>query len=197
MVTVRMFALALATVFSVGGADAQSRTNIRGIVKQVVGDAVIVAKKQGGEAIVHLNAKTRISATAKFSLADVKPGMKLGVTTVVRGNDIVAIDVRPIPARAPDGLSPYDLAPNATMTNGILEGSVQGAARGNVISVNYGRGTVKVLAPPGTPMSRAIPGSKADIKPGATIFVFATGGKDGRLNAVRLQVSKNGVKPMQ
>lgn len=197
MIVTRFFAATLAAVIIVGAANAQTRTNIRGAVKQVSGDTVVIAKKEGGEATVYLDGKTRISATAKFALSDVKPGMKLGVTTVVRGNDIVAIDVRPIPKAARDGLSPYDLAPSSTMTNGVLEGSVESAASGNVITVNYGKGMVRVLVPPGTPMSRAVPGTKADIKPGETIYVFATGGKDGRLTAVRLQVSKNGVKPTQ
>jgi hypothetical protein len=184
-------------VLAVGTASAQTRVNIRGTVKQVSGDTVAVTQKGGGEAIVHLGAKTRIATTAKFSLADIKPGMKLGVTTVVRGKDIVAIDVRPIPKRAPDGLSAYDLAPNSTMTNGILEGKVEGAADGKFITVNYGKGKVKVLVPPGTPMSRAARGSKADIKPGETFYAATVKGKDGKLMALRVQVSKNGVKPTQ
>ena len=119
--------------------------------------------------------------------------MKLGVTTVVRGNDIVAIDVRPIPARARSGLSPYDLAPNSTMTNGVLEGTEDKAANGNVITVNYGKGKVKVLVPPGTPMSRAAPGTRSDIKPGVAFYAATIKGKDGKLTAVRLQVGKGGV----
>jgi hypothetical protein len=192
---------ALATAGSLALAStvvhAQSRVNVRGTVKQVSGDVVTVTQKSGGDATVHINAKTRISATGKFTLADIKPGMKLGVTTVVRGNDIVAIDVRPIPARAPDGLSPYDLAPNSTMTNGILEGSVDGSAGKNVITVNYGKGKVKVLVPPGTPMSKAVPGKRADIVTGAAFYAATIKGKDGKLIAVRLQVGKDGVAPTQ
>ncbi len=190
-------AIAAVSVLAGAQASAQTRTNIRGVIKQVSGDMVVIAKNGGGEASVHVDDKTRISTTAKFSLADVKPGMKLGVTTVVRGNDIVAIDVRPIPPAARDGLSPYDLAPSSTMTNGVLEGSAEQAPNGNFITINYKTGKVKVLVPPGTPMSKAAPGAKADIKAGEAIYVFATGGKDGKLHAVRLQVGKNGVKPTQ
>lgn len=197
MIGKTLAAVAALALLAGAQASAQTRMNIRGVIKQVNGDVVVIAKNGGGDASVLVDGKTRIATTAKFSLADVKPGMKLGVTTVVRGNDIVAIDVRPIPPAAPDGLSPYDLAPSSTMTNGVLEGSAEQAPAGNVITINYKTGKVKVLVPPGTPMSRAAPGTKADIKAGETIYVFATGGKDGKLHAVRLQVSKNGVKPTQ
>jgi hypothetical protein len=177
--------------------SAQQRVNVRGTIKQISGDAIVITKKSGGEATVHLNVKSRISGTAKFTLADVKPGMKLGVTTVVRGSDIVAIDVRPIPKRAPDGLSPYDLAPNSTMTNGILEGDVAGTSGSNFITINYGKGKVKVLVPQGTPMSKAVDGSKADLKAGAAIYAATIKTNDGKLNAVRVQVGKNGLSPTQ
>ncbi|MGE3248483.1 MAG: hypothetical protein AB7F96_06815 [Beijerinckiaceae bacterium] len=188
---------ACSLAFASTAAMAQKRENIRGTVKQVSGDSVMVAKKGGGEATVHLDAKTRISTTAKFSLADIKPGMKLGVTTVVRGNDIVAIDVRPIPPAARDGLSPYDLAPKSTMTNGVLEGTVEQSPKGNFVTIDYKTGKVKVLVPPGTPMSKAAPGTKADIKPGVAIYVATVAGKDGKLNAMRLQVGKDGINPTQ
>lgn len=178
-------------------AAAQGRMNVRGVIKKVDGEKIVIAKKGGGESMVHLTKKSRISTTKKFSLADIKKGMKLGVTTVVRGNDIVAIDVRPIPARAPSGLRPYDLAPKSTMTNGNLEGAVEKASGGNHITIDYGKGKVKVLVPPGTPMSRAVKGSRADLKPGETIYVFATVGKDKKLTGVRVQVSKDGLKPTQ
>lgn len=46
-------------------------------------------------------------------------------------------------------------------------------------------------------MSPAIPGNRTDIKPGETIFVAARREADGKLVAVRVQVSTNGVKPTQ
>ncbi len=197
MIRITALATAAALALASTAVQAQSRVNIRGTVKQVAGDVVTVAQKAGGDAAVHINAKTRISATGKFTLAEVKPGMKLGVTTVVRGKDIVAIDIRPIPARARDGLSPYDLAPNSTMTNGILEGSVEGSAGKNFITVNYGKGKVKGLVPPGTPMSKAVPGKRGDIVQGAAFYAATIKGKDGRLTAVRLQVGKDGIAPTQ
>ena len=55
----------------------------------------------------------------------------------------------------------------------------------------------KVLVPPGTPMSQSVPGNRADIKPGETIFIVARIGQGDKLTAARVQVSTNGVKPTQ
>jgi hypothetical protein len=78
----------------------------------------------------------------------------------------------------------------------VLEGSVQ-AAGGDEFTLNYQSGTVKVLVPPGTPMSQAVPGSRDDLKAGETVFIAARPDPTGRLTAVRIQVSKDGVKPTQ
>jgi hypothetical protein len=55
---------------------------------------------------------------------------------------------------------------------------------------------VKVLVPPGTPMSRSAAGERSDLKAGETVFA-ATRDDAGKLTALRVQVSKNGVKPTQ
>lgn len=46
-------------------------------------------------------------------------------------------------------------------------------------------------------MSQSTPGSRADIKPGETIFIVARIGQGDKLTAARVQVSTNGVKPTQ
>ena len=108
----------------------------------------------------------------------------------------MAIDIRPIPASAPLGLSPFDLAPGATMTNAMLEGQAV-SATGSELVLNYKSGTIKVVVPPGTPMSQSVPGNRADIKPFETVFIVARVGPDNTLTAARVQVSTNGVKPTQ
>jgi len=138
-----------------------------------------------------------VNATRAFTLADIRPGMVLGVTTLKRADGTVfAIDVRPIPPAARQGLSPFDLQPGSTMTNAVVEGAVASAA-GQELTLNYQSGTVRVLVPPGTPMSQAVPGSRADVKPGETVFIAARVEEGNRFTALRLQVSKDGVKPTQ
>ena len=81
------------------------------------------------------------------------------------------------------------------MNNANLDAMVS-ATGGTELTLNYKTGTVKVLVPPNTPMSQAAPGQKSDVKAGEKIFVAARS-EGGKLVAVRLQVSKDGVKPTQ
>jgi hypothetical protein len=191
--------LACAAVIACAGgtAWAQQSVNVRGTVAAFDGKTVSVATREGKAVDVQLPEGVNVSGTQAFTLAELKPGTVLGVTTVRRADgQTVAIDVRPIPPAARLGLSPFDLQPESTMTNAMLEGQLV-SADGAELVLNYGSGTVKVLVPPGTPMSRAVPGQRADIKPGETVFIAARADDQGRLVAARVQVSTNGVKPTQ
>ena len=44
---------------------------------------------------------------------------------------------------------------------------------------------------------RAVPGARADLVVGEYVFSVAQGAADGTLNATRVQVSKDGVRPPQ
>lgn len=179
-------------------ADAQeTRVNVRGVVAANDGKVLTVTPKSGGAVIIDLPEGVVFATTKKFTLADVKPGMALGVTTIKRADGtIVAIDVRPIPATAPQGLSPWDLAPDSTMTNAVVEGTVA-TAGGEELVLNYKSGEVKALVVPETAMSQAAPGTREDVKVGETVFVSARKTADEKLVAIRVQVSKDGVKPTQ
>ncbi len=179
-----------------GSALAQQKVvNIRGTVTAFDGKIISVNSREGGAVQVELPDNVNVAGTKAITLADIKPGMPLGVTTIKRADgEIVAIDVRPIPPTAPQGLTPYDLQPGSTMTNAVLEGQVQSAGSAE-LTLNYKTGMVKVLVPAGTPMSANIPGSRSDIKPGETVSISARVGADGKLVAARIQVSTGGVKP--
>jgi hypothetical protein len=187
----------LAVLASGGGALAQQSTNIRGTITGFDGRILSVDARGGGVVAVEVPEAINVAITKPFSLADVKPGMVLGVTTVNRADGkVVAIDVRPIPATANQGLSPHDLAPQSTMTNAAVEATAA-ATEGNELTLNYKSGTVTVLVLPGTAMSQAAPGSRSDLKVGETVFVAARRTDAGGLTAARVQVSKDGVKPTQ
>jgi hypothetical protein len=190
--------LAFAFAIASCSAWAQQNVNVRGTVSAFDGKTIAVATREGKAVEVQLPDGVNVSGTQPFTLADLKPGTVLGVTTVRRADgQLIAIDVRPIPPTARLGLSPFDLQPESTMTNAALEAQVI-STNGAELTLNPGSGNpLKVLVPPGTPMSRAVPGQRADIKPGETVFIAARPDEQGRLVAVRVQVSTNGVKPTQ
>ena len=140
---------------------------------------------------------TRLAGTVRGMHFQLPPHGEVKVVSCLRGKVFdVAIDVRPIPATANQGLSPHDLAPQSTMTNAAVEATAA-ATEGNELTLNYKSGTVTVLVLPGTAMSQAAPGSRSDLKVGETVFVAARRTDAGGLTAARVQVSKDGVKPTQ
>jgi hypothetical protein len=186
-----------ALLMSTAGAMAQQPTNVRGTITSLEGQKLTVKTKSGEQVSVDIPESVPVAVTARFSLQDVTPGMRLGVTTIKRPDgSLVAIDVRPISAAANLGLSPWDLQPGSTMTNATVEGTAQAGA-GNELTLNYGNGTVKALVVPETAMSKAVPGTRADLKPSETVFVAAKPAADGTLTALRVQVSKDGLNPTQ
>jgi hypothetical protein len=190
-------AMSIALAGSVTALAQQQNVNVRGTISAFDGKVLSVKTTAGGDVSVELPEAVNVSTTKAFGIADIKPGMVLGATTVKRADGVVAaIDVRPIPPTAKQGLSPYDLAPDSTMTNAMLEGVVE-TSGGRELTLNYNTGKVKVLVTPATTMSQSAPGSRADLKPGETVYVFARKGEGGKLTAVRVQVSKDGIKPTQ
>ena len=193
----KIVCIALLGLLSAASSYAQQNVNIRGLVTAFDGKVIDVKTRDGGYVKIALPDTVNVNATKAFTMADIKPGMVMGVTTIKRADGAtVAIDVRPIPPTAPQGLSPFDLQPGSTMTNAAVEAAVDSVG-GQELVLNYKTGSVKVLVPPGTPMSQSSPGNRADIKPGETVFVSARAGEAGTFTAVRVQVSKDGVKPTQ
>ncbi len=178
-------------------AGAQQDTRIRGTITAFDGRTLNVKARDGIDVQVEVPDNAPVSITRPLALSDLKLGSAVGVTTVKRADGaVVAIDVRPIPPTARPGLSAYDLRPESTMTNATLE-SVSEGSGGQQITLNYHSGKVTVLVPPGTPMSQAAPGSRIDIKAGETVFLTARPGEAGKLTLIRIQVSKDGIKPTQ
>jgi hypothetical protein len=175
----------------------QQNLNVRGTIAAFDGKVLSVRTKAGGDVSVELPEAVNVSTTKAFGLSDIKPGMALAATTVKRADGtVVAIDLRPIPPTASQGLTPYDLAPDSTMTNAILEGVVE-TSGGRELTLNYKTGIVKVLVTPATTMSQSAPGSRADLKLGETVFAVARKSEGDKLTALRVQVSKDGLKPTQ
>jgi hypothetical protein len=187
----------IALISSVAAFAQQQNVNIRGTILGFDGKMLSIKTKTGGDVSVELPEGVNVATTKAFGMNDIKPGMVLGVTTVKRADGTVAaIDVRPIPPTAAQGLSSYDLAPESTMTNATVEGVVA-AVGGQELLLNYKTGSVKALITAATTMSQSAPGSRADLKPGQTVYVLARKGEGGAPIAVRVQVSKDGINPTQ
>ena len=174
-------------------AFAQAPARVRGTITALDGDVLSVKSRDGKDLRIHLVSNVGVT-TAKNTTLDALKGKYVGVTAVQKDGKMTALEVHAIPPQAKPGHFPWDLAPGSTMTNANLDG-IAHASGGNEITLNYQGGSQKVLVPPGTPIVAFDPGSRADLKPGETIWTNARQEADGRIVAERLNVSKDGVKP--
>src|SRR6267142_1889748 len=127
----------------------------------------------------------------------VKSGGYVGVTSV-KGPDgrLVAKRVHALGPQVPQMHGAWDSIPNSMMTNANIVSSAQ-VSGGNELTLKYKDGEEKILVTPETEYYNFAPGSRADLKPGETIFSGARVGDDGKFVAQRVAVSKDGVNPPQ
>jgi hypothetical protein len=139
------------------------------------------------------NATVAVAKTARFE--DIKQGDYVGSAAMKRADGVlVALEVHYLPPNVPPGHGPWDLQPGSTMTNAHVEAIVQSAGN-RELTLKYQDGAQKILVPEGVPIVRAVPGARSDLAAGEYVFIAAQAAPDGKLTALRIQVSKDGVKP--
>jgi len=190
------FAL-LALVFVSSLALAQSPQRIRGTITSLSGDSLMVKTREGRDVTLQLAPDAQVVTPKKGTAADFKPGSYVGVTSTKNADGrLVAQRVHALGPQVPQMHGAWDSIPNSMMTNANIESSAQ-VSGGNELTLKYKDGEQKILVTPQTQYFTFVPGTKADLKPGETIFAGARMDNDGKLVAPRVAVSKNGVKPPQ
>jgi hypothetical protein len=179
-------------------------SRVRGTITSLDGNVLSVKSREGQDLKIELAPNATFAYMKKVDLADIKPGTPLG-TTAVKDKDgkLVARELhlfnpdKPVPN---EGHRPWDLEPNSTMTNGsvtTLANAKVETTNGRVITVKYKDGEQQVLVPAGIPIVMAVDGDRSLVVPGAYAFIAVNAAADGKLTAMRVQVSKDGVKPPQ
>jgi hypothetical protein len=96
---------------------------------------------------------------------------------------------------AGEGHRPWDLVPNSTMTNANVEQLVT-SVDGPMLTMKYKEGEKKISVPNNAVIVQFVNGDKADLKPGAKIFIAAgTKLPNGDVETAGINVGKNGITP--
>jgi hypothetical protein len=177
-------------------AFAQAPTRVRGTITSLDGDVLSVKSREGKELKIQLAPDAQVALTKKASAADFKTGAYVGVTSV-KGPDgrLVARRVHALGPQVPQMHGAWDSIPDSMMTNATLDATAQVGAGTELVLKNKD-GEQKILVTPQTEYYTFAAGTRADLKPGESIFTGAAQ-KDGKLVAQRVTVSKDGVKPPQ
>ena len=119
-----------------------------------------------------------------IALSDIKPGDFLGVTSVRKADGkLVAYEVRRFPKPINPGHRPFDGRADQTMTNAAVEATVS-AAGGSELTLAYPGGAQKISVPESASISMLVPGTRAQLMPGAPVSLT----HDASRVAQRIQV---------
>jgi hypothetical protein len=184
------FALALSFLALPALSDAQAPTRYRGAITASDGKAISVRDAAGKVVEIQLTDKTEIVAAQPITLADIKPGDFLGVTSSKRADgSLSALEVRRFPKPLNPGHRPFDGRDDQMMTNATVSATVASTS-GRELTMSYEGGQQKIVVPQSASISTLVPGQRAQLVPGALVNLTAAPGADGKLAAVRIQVSK-------
>lgn len=193
-----MFSLAVASAAALAQAPA-APTRIRGTLEAVDGNTLTIKARNGETMQVKVPDNVLIIGIAKASIADITSGKFIGTTTVGQHEGaLVAEEVHIFPEAmrgTGEGHRDWDLRPQSKMTNANVA-DIKDMGDGKVLTVQYKGGEQRVLVTPRTSVVQYEPASRADLKPGAPVFINAAERQaDGTYTAPRVNVGLRGQIP--
>jgi len=194
------YAAALAAVGLTSVSAQQSPTvRVRGTIEAVDGQTLTIKTREGSEVKAKLDDKAMIVAVVKASYADIKQGSFIGVTGMPQADGsqkCMEIHIFPEAMRGTgEGHRPWDLQPKSTMTNATVEQVT--SVGDHEINLKYKDGEKKIVVGSECPIVTYQPGDKAELKPGAKIFINAAVKQaDGTLSVPRINVGRDAAPPM-
>jgi hypothetical protein len=163
MASIRLSSLLLVLVACAALAQAPQR--VRGTITASDGNAFTV----DGKTQVRIGEKTEIVFAQPITLAELKPGDFLGVTSMKRADGTLsAYEVRRFPKPVNPGHRPFDGRDDQTMTNATVGATVQ-SANGRELTLTYEGGAQTITVPPDASVSALVPGKVAQLVVGAPV----------------------------
>jgi hypothetical protein len=190
---------ALTGVAAVSSAQAAETVRVRGTIVSLDGSTLTVKTREGPTSAVALATGWKVTGVAKASVEDIKPGDFVGIASLpsaTGGDGAIEVLVFPPAMKGTgEGSYPWDLKPKSSMTNATVTNAVKDV-EGRTLTLSYsGGGEKKIAVAEGIPIVTFGPATKADLKPGAPVFVPAQRRDDGALAAGFVIVGANGVAP--
>jgi len=189
--------IVLAAALAISSGRAQQTQRVVGTIETVEGSTLVIRTRQG-EVKVTIGSDVRVFGVERRSVADIKPGLYLGVGAVPLpdgSQKAVRVQIFP-PGESPNpGFRTWEGAPQGTMTNANVETSVAGVD-GQVLTLKYKDGEKKIVVASDAQIVGTVRGDKSELKPGAAVSIArATKKPDGTLEAARVNVGRDGVTP--
>ena len=157
------------------------QTRVRGTVESFDGRTLVVK----GAAPIQVGEKSEIVYTQPISLAEIRPGDFLGVTSRQAADGrLTAYEVRRFPKPVNPGHRPFDGGAGQTMTNASV-GTVTQSGSGRELTLTYDGGSQRITVPENASISMLVPGKPSQLVAGAPVNLTHDAGGV----ALRIQVS--------
>src|SRR5262249_47764488 len=171
---------------------------VRGTIERVEGPVYVIKARDGAELKLTVADKPQIAALVKATLADIKQGSFVGVTSMPQPDgSLSALEVHIFPEAmrgTGEGHYPWDLRPQSMMTNANVE-QVGATVEGRTLTLKYKDGEKKIFVPANTPIVIYEVGDRTDLKPGAPVYIVAVKQPDGTLEGRAWRVGRDGAAP--
>ncbi|OAI51437.1 hypothetical protein AYO46_08075 [Betaproteobacteria bacterium SCGC AG-212-J23] len=188
--------LALLVLMLVSVSAMAQNVRVRGTITSLDGDVLSVKSREGKDMKIQLAPDAQVVTTKKVKASEFKPGSYVGVTSVKNAEGhLVAKRVHALGPQVPQMHGAWDSIPGSMMTNSNIT-EITKMGKGSELTLKNKDGEQKILVDSKTEYFNFVPGTRADLKPGATIFTGARVEGD-KLLTQRVAVSKDGVKPPQ
>ena len=168
---------------------------LRGSIVSLAGDKLVLHSGDGADVTITLAPDATFRSISKATLADVKPGSGIGI--VSRGpadrQEAVAIQIFQPGAPFRQVQLGWDMMPESTMTNGVVEGQAVQTSGGHLAVTVNGK-PVEMKVAPDVSVGAAAAADRSVATPGAKAVVFATKDADTYTGRV-VFVGKDGMTP--
>ena len=190
-----------ALVFGVtaGFSEDAAPPRVRGTIDQVNGNTLTIKTRSGSPTTVQLKDDAPVVAVTKGSMSDIQMNSFVGIAAMPQPDGTVkAVEVsvfaEPLRGTA-EGHYPWDLMPGSSMTNAAVTQQVT-KQEGNTLTLKYKDGEKTIVVPSDAIVVNLIPGDRADLKPGAKIFIPAWAkNANGTMEAAVALVGRDGITP--
>ena len=175
-------------------AQVERAARVVGTIERLDGKDMVVKTARSNETVRIAPAAT-VFALVKASLADIRPGVFVGVGAMPQPDGsqrAIRVVIFPESMRGlGEGHRPWD-RPGTTMTNATVETAVTDVD-GQVLTVRYTGGEKKIVVRPDALVTTYVAADAADLKPGARVTVTGAPGAGGELEARRIVIDRTAV----
>ena len=192
-----LIAISALVVASLAMAQTAQPLRLRATIEKVEPGFLTVKERSGEVVKLVLASDMTVTEVYPIDIAEIKADSYIGAAaTPGKDGTLDAVEVLVFPAAmrgAGEGHRPYDLMPEATMTNAAVDG-LSSSPNGRTIKLKYKDGEKTLNVPLNVPIVTIKPGDNALLVTGAKLVVTAEL-RDGIPTATRILAGRNGFAP--